>query len=336
MALDLNPSNSNVAPGSWTYRIGRTALESAGGPPLAQQELARWAELLSQGFPLASLDEIGAFHYSGAQIYDVYARFVQRNGNKAAQDELAAGKQVIVGLRSNQRSTRVNKGVGTYEDHVAIIWQNLPKAPATLTLLQTNPVLAPVQYAPSITAAAAAATPVKHGLHFWANTIPSAQYEDRPMKIIQDVNPKTGKTLTRKEPASIIDPNGHEIKLRKVEGEDMNGDGRKELAELIPGTYTFKFGTSEHLGPVLRGDNQQRIMRDVNHDGQFTLADVWRNEKGETLVDSGKNFSILIHPGHRGNTDSGGCQTIPVPDFQRFYSALKPGQAHFLYVLVNL
>ena len=92
---------------------------------------------------------------------------------------------------------------------------------------------------------------------------------------------------------------------------------------------------ADTLGHVLRGDDHQRVIRDVNHDGEFTLADAWQTDKGETLVQSG-NFAILIHPGSVSNTFSGGCQTMAAPDFHRFFAALKSRQAHFLYVLVSI
>lgn len=313
-----------------TYKLPKTSMLHV-GPPLDWQDAEKLAAHLlgtANAHPQQLPNTTG---FSEAQLYDTYAPYVQRHGSKAAQDALAAGEQVIVGLRITT-NTRANQGRGVYDDRIAVIWQEFPKAQTPLmTATHGKPVLTPVNFVTP----PAPPQPVKRGMDFIANTEPSAQYEDHT-ETKQIKSKKSGKMITVKVVDKILDSDGKEVKFRKVEGEDVNKDGRKDLSRLVPGTYTFHRSYSKPLHSfVLRGDDAQRVQRDVNHDGEFTAADVWHTDSGDTVIETG-NFAILIHPGHATNTDSAGCQTIPLAQFRKFAAALKRTQSQFLYVLVTV
>ena len=55
-----------------------------------------------------------------AQKYDVYSSIVDVRGNQAAQDALANGDRVILGLR-NENVTTVNNGQGAYDDRLVVL-----------------------------------------------------------------------------------------------------------------------------------------------------------------------------------------------------------------------
>jgi hypothetical protein len=265
--------------------------------------------------------------FTESQLYDTYAKFVLEHGTREAKQALVAGDQVIVGLRVTT-NTRANHGLGVYDDKIAVIWTETPKkpvAPVGPRLLQTT----------FGSAASSPAATIKHGADFTANTEPSAQYEDqgKVWKVIK--SPKTGKITKVQVADKIIGPDGQPVMFRKLEGKDVRHDGRQALGELVPGTYRFHFGESETLGVVLRGTDDQVVRRDVNHDGFFTADDVWHTDQGDTVVETGY-FAILIHKGSLHNTGSGGCQTLPDPEFRRFYAGLNKKQTSFYYVLVTV
>jgi hypothetical protein len=56
---------------------------------------------------------------SDQQKFDVYASIVQLQGNQAANDDLANGNSVILGLRA-ETSTLANNGRGVYDDRIAV------------------------------------------------------------------------------------------------------------------------------------------------------------------------------------------------------------------------
>jgi len=171
-----------------------------------------------------------------------------------------------------------------------------------------------------------------------AATQPSAQYEDPGATTI--TSKKNGKVITLKVPNKIIGPDGQAVIPRnKWEGNDVNHDGRQDLGRLVPGTYEFHFATGERRLKFgyehLRGNTQQVVQRDVNHDGYFTAADVWHTPSGDTVIEVG-DFAILFHRGGDDNTWSGGCQTMPAPVFAKFLSKLNRSQSSYYYVLVTL
>lgn len=267
-----------------------------------------------------------------AQRFDTYAKFVTDHGTQQAKDALAAGEQVIVGLRIST-NTRANRGQGVYDDRIVVIWTESTPAPASAHIVLTANKPTP----PRIVV-------TKHAAEFTANTEPSAQYEE-PGKVWQEIKSKKTGKMTRVQVAEkIFGPDGRQViprldattNVQKIEGDDPRQEGRKALGELVPGVYRFHFGVSVPLKSyVLRGTTDQVVQRDVNHDGAFTASDVWHTDKGDTVVETG-DFAILIHPGGIQNTWSGGCQTIPKPEFQRFLGVIKRKQNSYFYVLVTL
>lgn len=113
---------------------------------------------------------------------------------------------------------------------------------------------------------------------------------------------------------------------------DFDGDGRNDLGRLCAGTYHYSPRAEGHfLGHrAFRARDIQVVMRDVNQDGRFSLAD------GDLLDPKGAGRSILFHRGGRGhNSWSAGCQTIGAQSYDAFLAALG-GQAGFSYILVNV
>jgi LysM repeat protein len=58
-----------------------------------------------------------------AQKFDVYAGYINEFGSSAAQNDLAAGRRVILGLR-HDTPTSSNSGNGTYDDRIIVMWQD--------------------------------------------------------------------------------------------------------------------------------------------------------------------------------------------------------------------
>ena len=306
------------------------------GPPLDWNDAAKLAQHM--GIRQTVVGELpNTAGFSEPQLYDTYAKYVMEHGSKQAQDALAAGNQVIIGLRVTTNS-RTNRGQGVFDDRIAVIWSETTK-PAMPN--GRTPQLLPTSLgAPSMV--------VKRGADFVANTEPSAQYEEATE--FRDVKGPDGKVRRCKVATKILDPQGRDIVPRidpkthqqKIDGQDVRHEGRRALGELVPGTYQFHFGNHKFAGAeFLDSRADQRVNRDVNHDGTFTASDVWQNDKGETVIETG-NFNIYIHrggfagPGGVGNTGSAGCQTIPRDDYDRFFRQLKRTQKSFYYVLVTV
>lgn len=123
-----------------------------------------------------------------------------------------------------------------------------------------------------------------------------------------------------------------EAKADKGSSVDLDGDGRNDLGRLRAGTY--------HYGPRLEGPflgakafrarNVQVAMRDVNHDGKFSIVD------GDAFDPTGAGRTMLLHRGGSGDdTWSAGCQTITNSDYWRFLRDLG-NQDHFSYILINV
>ena len=123
-----------------------------------------------------------------------------------------------------------------------------------------------------------------------------------------------------------------QAKASKGSTVDLDKDGRNDLGRLRAGTY--------HYGPRLEGEflgakafrarDVQVSMRDVNHDGVFSLVG------GDLIDEVGAGRTMLLHRGGSGNdTWSAGCQTITNSDYWRFLSDLG-SQDHFSYVLINV
>lgn len=115
---------------------------------------------------------------------------------------------------------------------------------------------------------------------------------------------------------------------RGSQGNDMNGDGRRDQGRLQAGSYRFS-SNGQFLGnQSFRATRTQTAERDTNQDGRFNASD--RNGIDRT----GAGTSMLIHQGGAGNTWSAGCQTISQNDYNQFLRSLG-GQTNFSYVLIN-
>jgi LysM repeat protein len=119
---------------------------------------------------------------------------------------------------------------------------------------------------------------------------------------------------------------------KKKYGPDLNGDGKRELGRLVPGTYHYSLESGTFLGGVyFRARNVQTADRDINQDGNFDFED------GPLRVDTTTaKRSMLFHRGGAVGvaTWSSGCQTLPKNHYATFLSALE-GQKQFSYILIN-
>ncbi|MFC4291484.1 LysM domain-containing protein [Sphingorhabdus arenilitoris] len=109
-------------------------------------------------------------------------------------------------------------------------------------------------------------------------------------------------------------------------GRDMNGDGRRELGQLVTGNYRYERQAGTFVGNrFFRATESQSAIRDVNHDGRFDSQD---------RVDrSGVGTSMLFHQGGNNITGSAGCQTLKPSDYNSFLQLLG-SQRNFSYVLI--
>lgn len=141
---------------------------------------------------------------------------------------------------------------------------------------------------------------------------------------------KLSRYMGNTEPARIYA--WGQAKADRGSSTDIDGDGRNDLGRLRAGTY--------HYGPRREGDflgarafrarDVQVCLRDVNHDGKFSLVD------GDMVDEAGAGRSMLLHRGGTGDdTWSAGCQTITNADYKRFLNDLG-GQDHFSYILINV
>jgi LysM repeat protein len=112
-------------------------------------------------------------------------------------------------------------------------------------------------------------------------------------------------------------------------GPDMNGDGKREIGQLVTGSYRYtrEPGTYKKSGQgFFRSQTVQAATRDTNGDGRFTSADmIDRKSAGR---------SMLIHAGGTNSTGSAGCQTMSPSTYRSFLDAVG-SQSTFSYVLVN-
>jgi hypothetical protein len=123
-----------------------------------------------------------------------------------------------------------------------------------------------------------------------------------------------------------------QAKQNKGASTDIDGDGRNDLGRLMAGTYHYQpRAEGNFLGnKAFRARDVQVALRDVNHDGEFSVED------GDMIDHSGAGRSMLIHQGGTGDdTWSAGCQTITKPDYVRFLATLGV-QQNFSYILVNV
>ncbi|MCW0388538.1 hypothetical protein NB722_003077 [Xanthomonas sacchari] len=268
---------------------------------------------------------------SDAQTYDVYASIVQVKGNDAAHDALARpNERVVLGLRQenstfaamqdrghpailandNPATPRVNEaraGTGVYNDRLVVLWKDANGTRHVQVAQQ-------------------------------ANTEPTAQYDHHAGNTGQRPLAGGGVENRRFAPSpgyeSIAAP-------RKIEGDDVNADGIRDLGRLRDGTIEMEQGT--HPNPLRRGAvdvalrpsqaavdaGRGAVQRDTNADGWFDQTDV------NGVQDLNNTFKI--HRGSYGSTDSAGCQTIHPAEYNDFIGAVRgnPAQTRWQYVLTT-
>lgn len=268
---------------------------------------------------------------SDAQTYDVYASIVQVRGNDAAHDALSrANERVVLGLRQenstfaamqdrqnpttlgsdNPATRNVNEaqaGIGIYNDRLVVLWKDAQGARHVQVAQQ-------------------------------ANTEPTAQYDHHAGNTGHRPRAEGGVENRRFAPSpgyeSIASP-------RKIEGDDVNADGIRDLGRLRDGTIEMQMG--EHPNPIRRGTMDHALLpsqaavaagrgavqRDTNADGWFDQTDV------NGVQDL--NATFKIHRGSYGSTDSAGCQTIHPAEYNDFITAVQgnPAQTRWQYVLTS-
>ncbi|WP_349657190.1 XVIPCD domain-containing protein [Xanthomonas sp. 10-10] len=300
-------------------------LSQAPGVAAALQRL-QGIQTTAPRFP--SEDEMAAL--ANGQKYDVYASIAQIRGNAAADQALATpGQRVILGLRQenstldamedsahptqrradNPATARDESrgGSGVYNDRLVVLWKD---ADGTAHVVESNR----------------------------ANTEPTAQYDHHAGNTGARPLGEGGRENRRFDPSpgfeSITRP-------RKIEGDDVNADGVRDLGRLHEGTIEMQ--RAQHPNPLLAGtmDNALRptqaavaagrgmVQRDSNADGWFDQTDVNGTQD--------LNDTFKIHRGSRGSTDSAGCQTIHADDYDAFLNAVQgnPEQTRWQYVLTS-
>ncbi|MEO6519578.1 MAG: XVIPCD domain-containing protein [Pseudoxanthomonas sp.] len=247
-------------------------------------------------------------YLSQAQLHDVYGSVLESRGTHAARDSLQRnGERVILGMR-NETNSLYNRGQGSYDDRLVLIWKDNQGIRRAREFHQFN-------------------------------AEPSAQYDHHAGN---DGNRRyaDGAGIA---PRSARSPGYEDVLRRKIEGEDVNGDGVRDLGRLAEGTTEMvatthpryrggrPVGTDFSMRPseeaVAAGAG--RVQRDTNADGWFTAADV------NGVQDL--NNSFKLHPGARDNTDSAGCGTFK-NDYDVFVveATRNPQQNRWQYVLTSV
>jgi hypothetical protein len=245
-----------------------------------------------------------------AQRHDVYASMVYTRGNEAARTALESGDRVLLGLRDENTSlatmeSRESPGALRVDDAAT---PDVNEAQAGRGVYNDRLVVLWRD----------GATRGVHESHR-ANTEPTALYDEH-------ARPGDGQ-------ASAY---AHVSGWRKAEGEDVNGDGIRDLGRLAEATFEMKratHGSDNHdafrptTEAVRNGAGQVR--RDTNADGRF--------DSGDAGGVQDLNDTFKIHRGSRGATDSAGCQTLHPDDFRGFMDAAqgREGQERWQYVLTE-
>lgn len=102
------------------------AVVTAPQEPTAQKPATRQTETSPTAPGSGSVKQTGmpdTGNLTAAQKFDVYADFINQNGNDKAKTDLANGKRVILGLRQ-PTSTKANNGIGAYDDRVVVLWKD--------------------------------------------------------------------------------------------------------------------------------------------------------------------------------------------------------------------
>lgn len=285
---------------------GQAARRVGLGPALDRLDAAR-------GAPRLPDHAAEVAHLGKAQQYDIYASIVRVRGNEASARALdRAEERVILGLRQ-ETDTRASatrrepdrrqaddprtpfdessRGTGVYDDRIVVLWTDVQGRRDVFTAE-------------------------------WANTEPTAQYDQRAGR-------------GRRAAA----PGFESVEPRRIQGEDANHDGVLDLGRLREGVYEMQAATHPVRGnphdralrptaaAVENGAGQ--VERDTNGDGRFTAGDV------DGIQDLNNTFKI--HRGSRDSTDSAGCQTIHTRDYKDFMDAVRgnPRQTTWQYVLTS-
>ncbi len=245
---------------------------------------------------------------SQAQLHDVYGSMAGTRGDQSARDSLDRNNErVILGLRRETNTTHAD-GKGDYDDRLVVVWKDNDGT--------------------------------RHAREFnQANTEPSAQYDHHAGS---NGNRRYAEGGTALRLAGS--PGFEDVRQRKIEGEDVNRDGIRDLGRLSQGTTEMlatthptyeagrQTGTEFSLRPsaaaVAAGAG--RVQRDTNGDGWFTAADV------NGVQDLNNTFKI--HRGSGLNTDSAGCQTIGGGEYDAFIAEVQgnPQQNRWQYVLTSV
>ncbi|HAY42684.1 MAG TPA: hypothetical protein DCY59_03660 [Micrococcaceae bacterium] len=249
---------------------------------------------------------------SQAQQHDVYASIVSVRGNDAARGALATEDRVILGLRNESRTidgqnrdlTLNQNGTGVYNDRIVVLWTD-PNGSRRAHEFNT------------------------------ATTEPTAQYDHHAGSDGNRIYADSGRQAPRLDRAAGY----HNVTRRKIEGDDVNGDGVRDLGRLAEST-TELLGTTHPRNrqqhefslrptPEAVANGTNRVERDTNGDGWFDARD--------TRGVQGLNNTFKIHRGSGGNTDSAGCQTIGDNKYDDFIDTVRgtPGQSRWQYVLTS-
>lgn len=299
-----------------------TALRQPGGvPPAADNEILQplldrtAAATRPPRFP----DHEETRDLPQTQQHDVYASIVSVRGNDAARRALASEDRVILGLRNESRTTDGQnrnltfnqRGTGVYDDRIVVLW---PDTDGT-----------------------------RHAREFnTATTEPTAQYDHHAGSDGNRIYADTRRQAARLDRAAGY----HDVIRRKIEGDDVNGDGVRDLGRLAEGTTEMLATThprnrhpdefSLRPTPEAVASGVNRVERDTNGDGWFDARD--------TRGIQNLNSTFKIHrgsgggPGNGGNTDSAGCQTIGDNKYDDFIDTVRgtPGQRRWQYVLTSV
>jgi hypothetical protein len=306
--------------------IARHAQQATEPPEVSALQRLQQAAVNPPRFP----EQTQMAALTDAQAYDVYASIVRVRGNDAALDGLARPNERLVlglrqenstlaamqdrahpnSLRTDDPATPIDEalaGTGVYNDRLVVLWKD-SDGTRHLQVAQQ------------------------------ANTEPTAQYDHHAGNTGHRPRAEGGVENRTFAPSA-----GYEniARPRKIEGEDVNGDGIRDLGRLAEGTIEMRMG--QHPNPQRPGTmdsalrpsqaavaaGQGMIQRDTNADGWFDQADIGGVQD--------LNDTFKIHRGSGGNTDSAGCQTIHPAEYQGFIDAVRgdPGQTRWQYVLTS-
>ncbi|WP_017167811.1 hypothetical protein [Xanthomonas phaseoli] len=186
---------------------------------------------------------------SDAQRYEVYASIVQVRGNEAAREALSRpNERVVLGLRQENSTlaamqdrahagslrsddpatpaiNEAQGGTGVYNDRLVVLWKDADGTRHTQVAQQ-------------------------------ANTEPTAQYDHHAGNTGRRPRAEGGMENRTFAPSpgfeSITRP-------RKIEGEDVNADGIRDLGRLSEGTIEMRMG--QHPNPSRPGTQDNALRR---------------------------------------------------------------------------